>query len=112
MVSANDKGKKLVEEERIVARREDMDWGGKEEVKNMSAGMKGQAARGSRAIKPTFVGAINTGRAFSHNMQGMMTSIPDLSSCPEAVEALRTTDEFCDKYQALRRNVDMLLLGI
>src|SRR3954466_5202780 len=86
MVSANDKGKKLVEE-----------------VK-----MEEQTAVGSKARKPTFVGAINTGRAFSRNMQGIIASVLDFKSCPEAVEALRTTDEFCDKYRALRLKVDIL----
>jgi hypothetical protein len=55
-------------------------------------------AVGSRAREPTFVGSINTGRAFSHNMQGPTPPIPDLRSFPEAVEALRVTDELCDKY--------------
>jgi hypothetical protein len=39
-----------------------------------------QIAAGSRAREPTFVGSINTGRAFSHNMQGPIPPIPDLSS--------------------------------
>src|SRR4051812_46691512 len=103
MVFANDKGKKPVEEERIAARYEDMDWGVEDEVK-----MEEQTVRGSRARKPTFVGAINTGRAFSRNMQGIIASVPDFRSCPEAVEALRTIDEFCDKYRALRMKVDIL----
>jgi hypothetical protein len=30
----------------------------------------GHTAAGSRAREPTFVGSINTSRAFSHNMQG------------------------------------------
>jgi hypothetical protein len=55
-------------------------------------------AAGSRAREPTFVGSINTGRAFSHNMQGPIPPIPDLSSFPIAEEALRVTDELCDKY--------------
>src|SRR4051812_6345005 len=80
-----------------------MDWSIEEEVK-----MEEQTATGSRAKKPTFVGAINTERAFSHNMQGIIASVPDFKSLPEAVEALRTTDEFCDKYRALRTKVDIL----
>jgi hypothetical protein len=54
-------------------------------------------AGGSRAREPTFVGSINVGCAFSHNMQGPIPPIPpipDLSSFPAAVEALRVTDEF------------------
>ena len=86
MVFANDKGKKPVEEIKL----------------------EEQTAAGTRARKPTFVGAINTGHAFSRNMQGIIASVPDFRSCPEAVEALRTTDEFCDKYRALRMKVDML----
>src|SRR4051812_43447226 len=85
MVSANDKGKKLVEEVKL----------------------EEQTAAGSGARKPTFVGAINTGRAFYRNMKGIIASVPDFRSCPEAVEALRTTDEFCDKYSALRMKVDI-----
>jgi hypothetical protein len=41
---------------------------------------EGQMAGGSRAREPTFVGSINTGRAFSHNMQGPIPPIPNLSS--------------------------------
>jgi hypothetical protein len=32
----------------------------------------------------------------------------DLSSFPAAGEALRVTDEFCDKYRVLRREVEIL----
>jgi hypothetical protein len=60
---------------------------------------EGQIAAGSRAREPTFVGLINTGRAFSHNMQGPIPPIRDLSSFPAAEEALRVTDEFSDKYR-------------
>jgi hypothetical protein len=62
---------------------------------------------GSRAREPTFVGSINAGRAFSHNMQGSIPPIPDLSSFPIAEEALRVTDEFCDKYRVLKREVEI-----
>jgi hypothetical protein len=58
--------------------------------------------------KKTFVGSINTGCAFSHNMQGQIPSIPDLSSFPAAEEALRVTDELCDKYGVLKREVEIL----
>ena len=85
-----------------------MGWRIEKKVKDILAGMKEQAAIGLRARKPTFVGAINTGRAFSHNMQGMMTSVLDSSSCPEVADALRTPNEFFDKYRALRMKVDML----
>jgi hypothetical protein len=63
---------------------------------------------GSRARDPTFVGSINTGRAFSHNMQGPIAPIPDLSSFPAAEEALRVTEEFCNKYRVLKKEVEIL----
>jgi hypothetical protein len=69
---------------------------------------EGQIVARSRARGPTFVGSINTGRAFSHNMQGPIPPIPDLSSFPAAEEALRVTDEFCDKYRVLKREVEIL----
>jgi hypothetical protein len=69
---------------------------------------EGQIAAGSRAREPTFVGSINTGHAFSHNMKGPIPPIPDLSSFPAAEEALRVTDEFCDKYRVLKREVEIL----
>jgi hypothetical protein len=69
---------------------------------------EGQMAGGSRAREPTFVGSINAGRAFSHNMQGPIPPIPDLSSFPTAEEALQVTDEFCDKYRVLKREVEIL----
>jgi hypothetical protein len=69
---------------------------------------EGHTASGSRAREPTFVGSINTGRAFSHNMQGPIPPILDLSSFPAAEEALRVTDELCDKYRVLKREVEIL----
>jgi hypothetical protein len=59
---------------------------------------EGKTVARSRAREPTFVGSINTGRAFSHNMQGPIPPMPDLSSFPAAKEALWVTDELCDKY--------------
>jgi hypothetical protein len=97
-----------VEEERITSRRENMDQSVEEEVKNTSATKEGQIAAGSRTREPTFVGSINTGHAFSHNMQGPIPPVPDLSSCPAAEEALRVTDEFCEKYRVLRMEVEIL----
>jgi hypothetical protein len=43
---------------------------------------EGHMAGGSWAREPTFVGTINVGRAFSHNMQGPIPPIPDPSSFP------------------------------
>jgi hypothetical protein len=69
---------------------------------------EGQMAGRSRAREPTFVGSINAGRAFSHNLQGPIPPIPDLSSFPAAEETLRVTDEFCAKYRVLKREVEIL----
>ena len=79
-----------------------------EEIKETSSSKEGQIAAGSRARKPTLVGSINTGRAFSHNMQGPIPPVLDISSFPVAEEAIRVTDEFCDKYRALRKEVEIL----
>jgi hypothetical protein len=69
---------------------------------------EGQMAGGSWAREPTFVGAINAGCAFPHNMQGPIPPIPDLSSFPAAEEALQITDGFCDKYRVLKKEVEIL----
>jgi hypothetical protein len=69
---------------------------------------EGQMAGGSRAREPTFIGSINVGRAFSHNLQGPIPPIPDLSSFPAAEEALWVTNEFCAKYRVLKREVEIL----
>ena len=58
---------------------------------------EGQSAAGSRKRKSILVGAINTRRAFSHNMQGPIPPALDLDPFPTAEEAIRVTDEFCDK---------------
>jgi hypothetical protein len=92
MASANnDKGKKPLEEDHQDPKLKE-----------------GQMDGGSRAREPTFVGSINVGCAFSHNMQGPIPLIPGLSSFPAAEEALWVTDEFCDKYRVLKREVQIL----
>src|SRR4051812_5069690 len=48
------------------------------------------------------------GRAFSHNMQGPIPPALDLDSFPKAKEAIRVTEEFCDNYRALRKEVEIL----
>jgi hypothetical protein len=53
---------------------------------------EGQMAVGSRAREPTFVGSINTGRDFSHNMQGPIPPIADLSSFPH--NTYQTNDDY------------------
>jgi hypothetical protein len=64
---------------------------------------EGHTAAGSRAREPTSVG-----RAFSHNMQGPIPPILDLSSFPAAEKALGVTNEFCAKYRVLKREVEIL----
>ena len=78
------------------------------EVKDRSSSKEGPTAARSGAHKQTFVGSINRGRAFSHNMQGQMPPVPDLSSFPAVGEALRVTSEFCEQYRVLRREVEIL----
>src|SRR4051812_8548622 len=69
---------------------------------------EGRNAARSGEKKPILVGAINTGRAFPHNMQGPIPPALDLDSFPEAKEAIRVTEEFCDNYRALRKEVEIL----
>ena len=58
--------------------------------------------------KPILVGLVNTGRSFSHNLQGLLPPALSLNSFPCVEEAIRVTDEFCDQYRALRREVEIL----
>ncbi|KAK1680002.1 hypothetical protein QYE76_040850 [Lolium multiflorum] len=58
--------------------------------------------------KPILVGSVNTGRSFSHNLQGALPPALDLDSFPCVEEAIRVADEFCDQYRALRREVEIL----
>jgi hypothetical protein len=82
--ASNDKGKKPLEEDPQDPKLKE-----------------GQMAGGSRARDPTFVGSINAGCAFSHNIQGPIPPILDLSSFPTAEETLWVTNEFCAKYRVL-----------
>ncbi|KAK1610117.1 hypothetical protein QYE76_033790, partial [Lolium multiflorum] len=87
-MASNNKGKGLSEEEvkRVPSRQE-------------------QQAVGSKQI---LVGSVDTRRSFSHNLQGSLPPALSLDSFPVLEEALRTTDEFCDQYRALRREVEIL----
>jgi hypothetical protein len=76
--SSNDKGKKPLEEDHQDPKLKE-----------------GQRTGESRAIDPTFVGSMNVGHAFSHNMQGPTLPVLDLSFFPTAEEALGVTDVFC-----------------
>ena len=87
-MASNNKGKGLSEEE----------------VKKMSSKREQQAV-GSKQI---LVGSVDTRRSFSHNLQGPLPPALSLDSFSVLEEALRTTDEFCDQYRALRREVEIL----
>jgi hypothetical protein len=104
MVS-NNKGKGLLEEDIQDPEWKEMDESVKEEVKKMSSIKREQQAVGSKQI---LVGSVNTRRSFSHNLQGPLPPAPSLNSFPALEEALRVTDEFCDQYRALRREVEIL----
>ena len=93
------------EEERVVTRRTEMDESFKEEVKKMSSIKRERQAVGS---KPILVESVNTRRSFSHNLQGPLPPAPSLNSSPVVEEAFWVTDEFCDQYRALRREVEIL----
>jgi hypothetical protein len=67
-----------------------------------------QEARGSRARNPTFVGSMNTGHAFSHNMRGPMFPVLDLNFMPVIKEGMLVTDELCAQYQVLEREIQIL----
>jgi hypothetical protein len=62
-----------------------------------------QVARGSRARNPTFVGSMNAGHAFSHNMQGPTFPVLDLNFMPVIKEGMLVTDELCAQYRVLER---------
>jgi hypothetical protein len=72
--SSDDKGKKPMEEDH-------QDLKLKEE----------QVAGGSRVGDPTFVGSMNAGHAFSHNMQGPTLPILDLNFMHVIKEGLLVT---------------------
>jgi hypothetical protein len=89
--ASNDKGKKPLEEDHQDPKLKE-----------------GQMTGGSRARDPTFVGSMNAGCAFSHNMYGPILPIQDLSFFPAAEETLWVTDEFCAQYRVLKREVEIL----
>ncbi|KAK1611869.1 hypothetical protein QYE76_035542 [Lolium multiflorum] len=75
-----------------------------EEVKEVPSRQEQQAG-GSKQI---LVGSVDTRRSFSHNLQGPLPPALSLDSFPMLEEVLWTTDEFCDQYRALRREVEIL----
>ena len=80
----------------------------KEEQKKISSSKGGQTTASARIREPIFTGSIYVGRAFSHNMQGPIPPVPDLTSSLVVDEVLRVTDEFCDQYRVLRMEVEIL----
>jgi hypothetical protein len=89
--SSDDKGKKPLEEDHQDPKLKE-----------------GQMTGGSSAKDPTFVGSMNAGRAFSHNMLGPTLPVLDLNFFPIVEEGLRVTDELCAQYRVLKREVEIL----
>ncbi|KAK1698327.1 hypothetical protein QYE76_015024 [Lolium multiflorum] len=87
-MASNNKGKGLSEEE----------------VKEVPSRQE-QRVGGSKQI---LVGSVDTRRSFSHDLQGPLSPALSLDSFPMMEEVLRVTDEFCDQYRALRREVEIL----
>ena len=93
----------------VAARRANIDRSVKEEIRAAQRhNQGGHAIRGAGPSNPTFVGSVNLQRAFSHNMQGAIPAVPDLSDFPKATEAIRVTDKFCEQYRVLRMEVEIL----
>jgi hypothetical protein len=88
--ASNDKGKRPLEEDH-------------QDPKLKEGHMTGR----SSAKDPTFIGSMNAGRAFSHNMHGLTLLVLDLSFLPP-VECLLVTDELCAQYRVSKREVEIL----
>ncbi|KAK1661766.1 hypothetical protein QYE76_049925 [Lolium multiflorum] len=86
-MASNNKGKGLSEEEKEVPSRQEQQAGGSKQI---------------------LVGSVDTRRSFSHNLQGPLPPALSLDSFPMMEEVIRITDEFCDQYRALRREVEIL----
>jgi hypothetical protein len=67
-----------------------------------------QEAGKSRARSSTFVGSMNAGRAFSHDMRGPMFPVLDLNFMPVIKEGMLVTDELCAQYRVLEREIEIL----
>jgi hypothetical protein len=68
-------------------------------------------AGGSRARNSTFVGSMNAGRAFSHDVRGPMFPVLDLNVMPIIKEGMLVTDELCAQYRVLEREIQILQGG-
>jgi hypothetical protein len=69
---------------------------------------KEQEAGKSRARNPTFVGSMNAGRAFSHDVRGPTFPVLDLNFMPIIKEGMPVTDELCAQYRVLEREIQIL----
>jgi hypothetical protein len=67
-----------------------------------------QEAGKSRARNPTFVGSMNAGRAFCHDMRGPTFPVLDLNFMPIIKEGMLVTDELCAQYRILEREIQIL----
>jgi hypothetical protein len=67
-----------------------------------------QEAGKSRARNSTFVGSMNAGRAFSHDMRGPTFPVLDLNFMPIIKEGMLVTDEHCAQYRILEREIQIL----
>jgi hypothetical protein len=67
-----------------------------------------QEGGGSRVRNPTFVGSMNAGRAFSHNMRGPTFPVLDLNFMPVIKEGMLVTDELCAQYRVLESEIQIL----
>jgi hypothetical protein len=57
-----------------------------------------EAGGSSRARNSTFVGSMNAGRAFSHDVRGPTFPVFDLNFMPIIKEGMLVTDELCAQY--------------
>ena len=108
MISDDDKGKMPLEDDHQDPKWERKARSVKEEEKKISSSKGGQTTASARIREPIFTGSIYVGRAFSHNMQGPIPTVPDLTFFPAMDEVLRVTDEFCDQYRVLGMEVEIL----
>jgi hypothetical protein len=67
-----------------------------------------QEAGGSRVRNSNFVGSMNAGRAFSHDMRGPTFPFLDLNFMPIIKEGMLVTDELCAQYRVLEREIQIL----
>jgi hypothetical protein len=67
-----------------------------------------QEAGKSRAGNSTFVGSMNAGCAFSHDMRGPTFPVLDLNFIPIIKEGMLVTDELCAQYRILEREIQIL----